>query len=79
MPWILQRQEKGCYRSLLDNLIQTDIADYQNFVRMPDAVFDLIQEGIHHLIMKEVTNFRKPLKVGLKVATILILILIVLL
>ena len=67
MPWILQRQEKGCYRNLT-NLIQTDIPGYQNFVRIPAADFDLIQECIHHRIKKEVTNFRKPLEVGLNLA-----------
>ena len=33
---------------------------------MPAAVFDRIEERIHHRIKKEVTNFRMPLKVGLK-------------
>ena len=37
MPWILQRQETGCYRKLLANLIHTDIPEYQNFVRTPLA------------------------------------------
>ena len=36
----------------------------------PPAVFDLIVELIHHHIKKEVTNFRKPLEVGLKLATV---------
>ena len=68
MPWICQRVEKQCYRNLLVNLIQTDISDYQNFVRMPPAVFDLIEECIRHSIKKEVTNFRKSVQVGLKLA-----------
>ena len=34
MPWILQRQEKGCYTNLLAELIHTAIPGYQNFVRM---------------------------------------------
>ena len=38
-PWILQRQEKGCYSNLLADLIYTDIPGYQNFVRMPPAFF----------------------------------------
>ena len=33
---------------------------------MPPAVFDLIDECIYQHIKKEVTNFRKPLQVGLK-------------
>ena len=35
---------------------------------MPPAFFDLIKECIHHHIKKSVTNFRKPLEVGLKLA-----------
>ena len=34
MPWILQREERGCYRTLLDELITTDIPGYRNFTRM---------------------------------------------
>ena len=33
MPWILQREERGCYRTLLDELITTHIPDYRNFTR----------------------------------------------
>ena len=35
---------------------------------MPPAFFDLIKKYIHHHIRKSVTNFRKPLAVGLKLA-----------
>ena len=59
ITWIFQREESGCYRALLANLIQTNIPGYQNFV---------IEEHILHHIKKEVTNFRKPLEVGLKLA-----------
>ena len=68
MFWILQRQEKGCYSNLLADLIHTDIPGYQNFVRMPTAFFYLIEECIHHRTKRSVTNFRKPLEVGLKLA-----------
>ena len=37
-------------------------------VLMPPAFFHLIEECIHHCIKKSVTNFRKPLEVGLKLA-----------
>ena len=71
MPWILQREDRGCYRTLLDELITTDIPGYRNFVRMPPAVFDRIQERIAHRLRKEETNWRKPLQVGLKLAATL--------
>ena len=41
---------------------------YQNFFWMPATVSDLSQECIYHCIKKEVTHFRKSLKVGLKLA-----------
>ena len=41
VPWILQRQEKGCYNNLLTDLIHTDIPGYHNFVRMQPAFFYL--------------------------------------
>ena len=36
--------------------------------RLISQVFDFIEEHIHHRIKKEVTNFRKPLEVVLKLA-----------
>ena len=70
MPWILQREERGCYRTLLADLIHTDIPDYQNF--LPAAVFALIEECIHQMsATASVTNFRKPLELGLKLALML--------
>ena len=64
MPWILQRQEKGCYSTSLTDLIHPG---YQIFFRMP-LPFYLIKECIHHHIKKSVTNFRKLLEVGLRLA-----------
>ena len=68
MPWILQREERGCYRTLLDELITIDIPGYRNFTRMEPAFFYLIEERITSHLRKSTTNFRKPLEVGLKLA-----------
>ena len=46
LAWILQREQIGCYRTLLDELITTDIPGYRNFNRMEPAFFDLIEERI---------------------------------
>ena len=46
LPWILQREERGCYRTLLDELITSDIPGYRNFTRMEPAFFNLIEERI---------------------------------
>ena len=66
-----QREERGCYRTLLDELITTDIPGYRNFTRMEPAFFDLIEERITPHLRKSETNFRKPLEVGLKLAVTL--------
>ena len=71
MPWILQREERGCYRTLLDELITTDIPGYRNFTRIEPAFFYLIEERITPHLRKSITNFRKPLEVGLKLAVTL--------
>ena len=42
------------------------LQQYNNFVRMPPAFCDLMEECILHQIKKSVTKFRKPFKVGLK-------------
>ena len=46
LPWILQREGRGCYRTPLDELITTDIPGYRNFTRMQPAFFYLIEEKI---------------------------------
>ena len=71
MPWLMQREERGCYRTLLDELITTDIPSYWNFTRMEPAFFDLIEKIITPHLKKSETNFRKPLQVGLKLAVTL--------
>ena len=72
MPWIFQREGRGCYRPLLADVIQTGIPGYQNFLRMTLPLFDLIEKHICHCIKKSVTNFRKLLEFGLKLAITLI-------
>ena len=71
MPWILEREERGCYITLLDELITTDIPGYRNFTRMEPAFFYLIEERIIPRQRKSTTNFRKPLEVRLKLAVTL--------
>ena len=68
LPWILQREERCCYRTLLDELITTDIPGYRNFTRMEPAFFYLIEERITPHLRNSIPNFRKPLEVGLKLA-----------
>ena len=52
MGYALDTSERGCYRTLLDELITTDIPGYKNFIRMPPAFFDLIKERIYIQVKK---------------------------
>ena len=61
MGYALDTSKRGCHRILLDELITTDIPGCQNFIRMPPAFFDLIEERINNCLKKSHTNFRKPL------------------
>ena len=72
LPWILQREEGGCYKTVLDELITTDIPGYRNFTRIEPAFFYFIEERITtSQPRKSITNFRKPLEVGQKLAVTL--------
>ena len=71
LPWILQGGERGCNRTLLDELMTTDIPGYRNITRMEPAFFYLIAERITPHLRKSITNFRKPLEVRLKLAVTL--------
>ena len=67
IPWILQREDRACYRTLLDELITTD----RTFTRMEPAFCYLIEERIIPHLRKSITNIRKPLEVGWKLAVTL--------
>ena len=69
MPWILQRQDKGCYSNLLVDLIHRH-PRIPEFYQDATCLFDLIEEYIHNHLRKSATNFREPLEVRLKLAII---------
>ena len=59
MPWILQREERGCYRTLLDELITNDIPGYRNFTWIEPAFFYLTEERITPHLRKSTTNLQE--------------------
>ena len=68
----LDTAERGCLRSLITTeLITTDIPGDRNFTRMEPAFFHLIEENIIAHLGKSISNLRKPLEVGLKLAVTL--------
>ena len=67
-PWIGRRVEVGLYDRLMVELWNEDPRSFQNFMRMPPAMFDEIVQRLTPRITKMFTNWRDPLDPGLKVA-----------
>ena len=66
--WITRRPELGLYHRLMVELRNEDPSAFQNFMRMPPAMFDEIVERLTPRLTKKTTNWREPLAPGLKVA-----------
>ena len=66
--WISRRPEQGLYDRLMVELRNEDPRSFQNFMRMPPAMFDEIVQRLTPRITKATTNWRAPLDPGLKVA-----------
>ena len=63
-----RRVEQGLNDRLMVELRNEDHRSFQNFMRMPSAMFDEIVERLTPRITKQTTNWRTPLEPGLKVA-----------
>ena len=63
-----RRVEQGLNDHLMVELRNEDHRSFQNFMRMPPAMFDEIVERLTPRITKQTTNWRTPLELGLKVA-----------
>ena len=65
IPRIFEREERGCNRTLLADLLQTDIPVYQNFVRMPNDF--LPHCGMHIPPHQEISHqFQEALRSWIK-------------
>ena len=67
-PGSFKDKKKDSTATSCTTLYRLIIPGYQNFIRMPAAFFDPIEDHIHPDIKKSVTNFRKPLEVGMKLS-----------
>ena len=66
--WIPERPLFGQYKVLMDQLLNSDIYDYRNFVRLsPEFLTELVGR-VGPVIQKEKTRFCEPLSPGLKIA-----------
>ena len=66
--WIGRRPELGLYDRLMVELRNEDPRAFQNFMRMPPAMFDEVVQRLTPALTKKTTNWRAPLDPGLKVA-----------
>ena len=70
-PWIQQRDDRGAYTTIMQELFETDIPGFRNFIRMTPEFFEMLTERLAPRLTKQTTNWREPLSVGLKIATTL--------
>ena len=69
--WIQQRDDRGAYTTIMQQLYETDIPGFRNFIRMTPEFFEMLKERLAPRLTKQKTNWREPLSVGLKIATTL--------
>ena len=70
-PWILQRDDRGAYTTIMQELYETDIPGFRNFICMTPEFFEMLKERLAPRLTKQTTNLGEPLSVGLKIATTL--------
>ena len=66
--WIARRPQLGLYDRLMVELRNEDPVAFQNFMRMPPAMYDEMVQRLTPALTKETTNYRASLAPGLKVA-----------
>ena len=64
-PWIMQREDKGAYHNLLNELYNTDIPGFTNFMRMTPEFFEMINARVKPCLAKQAINYRAQLSIGM--------------
>ncbi|XP_066285736.1 uncharacterized protein [Branchiostoma lanceolatum] len=67
-PWIERRQQFGIYHQLMVELRNEDTRAFQNFMRMPPAMYGELLARVGRRLSKEDTFMRHPLEPGLMLA-----------
>ena len=70
-PWIMQMEDKRAYHNWayqLNELYNTDIPGFTNFMRMTLEFFEMIKARAELHLVKQATNYRAALSVGMKLA-----------
>ena len=67
-PWLLQREERGAYHSIMAELYATDIPGFTNFMRKTLKFFEMIKTRLEPRLARQATSYRAPISVGEKLA-----------
>jgi hypothetical protein len=60
-PWIRVREIHGAYNTLFSDLINTDAASFQNYMRMNLGAFEELLSRVENQIQKQRTRFRRDI------------------
>ena len=55
-PWIQQRDDRGAYTTIMQELYETDIPSFRNFIRMTPEFFEMLKERLAPRLAKQKTN-----------------------
>ena len=68
-PWLLQREERGAYHSIVAELYATEFSPgFTNYMRMTPEFFEMIKTRLEPHLARQATNYRTPISVGEKLA-----------
>ena len=62
-PWLLQREERAAYHSIMAELYATDIPGFTNFMRMTPEIFEMIKTRLEPHLARQATNYRAPITI----------------
>ena len=65
---LLQRDEKGAYNNILNELRLRDFESFRKYLRMNTATFEELVERLCPLITKQTTQLRKPISAEQRLA-----------
>ena len=55
-PWIQQREDRGAYINIMQELYETDIPGFRNLMRMTPGFFEMLKERSAPGVTKQTTN-----------------------
>ena len=59
-PWIQQREDRGAYTNIMQELYETDIPGFRNFIHMTPELFEMLKEKLAPRLTKQKTTGESP-------------------